>query len=166
MASLGLNGLTYLPLHKMAAISRRHFQMHFHEWKVLYSDSKFIEVCSYGSKWQEVSVGSGNGLAPNRRQAIIWTNAPSSLTHICGIRARWVNLSLTESKWQWKFEWIPIKYYPKGLTDDNSDNNFNHDSSLKGWQTIIQTNKPHINGLMQDYGNFIAKWTEVIRALH
>ena len=27
------------------------------------------------SNWQYVSIGSGNGLAPNRRQAIIWTNA-------------------------------------------------------------------------------------------
>ena len=42
-------------------------------------NEKFIlllaEVCSYGSNWQQVSIGSGNGLAPNRRQAIIWTNA-------------------------------------------------------------------------------------------
>ena len=27
-------------------------QMHFHEWKVLYFDSNFIEVCSQGSNWQ------------------------------------------------------------------------------------------------------------------
>ena len=35
----------------------------------------FAEVCSYVSNWQLVSIGSGNGLAPIRWQAIIWTNA-------------------------------------------------------------------------------------------
>ena len=30
---------------------------------------------SHESDWQKASIGSGNGLAPNRRQAIIWTNA-------------------------------------------------------------------------------------------
>ena len=36
---------------------------------------KITEVCSYGSNWQQPSVGLDNGLAPNRRQAIIRTNA-------------------------------------------------------------------------------------------
>ena len=27
------------------------------------------------SNWQQPSIGLDNGLAPNRRQAIIWTNA-------------------------------------------------------------------------------------------
>ena len=49
--------------------------MHFHEWNILYFDSNFIEVCSWGSNWQYSSIGSDNGLAPIRRQAIIWTNA-------------------------------------------------------------------------------------------
>ena len=49
--------------------------MHFHEWKLLYFDSNFTAVCSQGSTQQLVSIGSGNGLAPNRRQAITWTNA-------------------------------------------------------------------------------------------
>ena len=30
---------------------------------------------SQKSAWQKASIGSGNGLAPNRRQTIIWTNA-------------------------------------------------------------------------------------------
>ena len=32
------------------------------------------EICSQESNWQKASIGSGNGLAPNRRQAIIWTS--------------------------------------------------------------------------------------------
>ena len=39
------------------------------------SDSIFTEICSQESNWQKASIGSGNGLAPNRRQAITWTNA-------------------------------------------------------------------------------------------
>ena len=49
--------------------------MHFLEWKVWYFDSNFTEVCPQGFNWQQASISSGNGLAPNRRQAIIWTNA-------------------------------------------------------------------------------------------
>ena len=37
-------------------------------------DKYFTEVCSYESNWLEPSTGLDNGLAPNRRQAIIWTN--------------------------------------------------------------------------------------------
>ena len=49
--------------------------MHFIEWKILNFDSYFTEVSSQGSNWQLVSFVSGNGLAPNRRQAITWTKA-------------------------------------------------------------------------------------------
>ena len=34
----------------------------------------FTEVYSQGSNQQYSSIGSDNGLAPARRQAIIWTN--------------------------------------------------------------------------------------------
>ena len=34
-----------------------------------------IKICSCGSNWQTVRIGSGNGLESIRRQAIIWTNA-------------------------------------------------------------------------------------------
>ena len=50
---------------KWPRFRRRYFQMHFREWKVLYFDSNFTEVCSYGSNWQHVSIGSGNGMSPN-----------------------------------------------------------------------------------------------------
>ena len=49
--------------------------MHFREWKVLYFDQNFPEVYSLGSNWQEASIGLNNGMALNRRRAIIWTNA-------------------------------------------------------------------------------------------
>ena len=56
--------------------------MHFREWKVLYFDQNFIEVCSRGSNWQYSSIGLDNGLAPNRQQAIILTNADPIHWHI------------------------------------------------------------------------------------
>ena len=42
---------------------------------MLYFDWNFTDVCPQGSNWQSSSIGLDNGLAPNRRQAIIWTNA-------------------------------------------------------------------------------------------
>ena len=32
-------------------------------------------ICSQESNWQSITIGSGNGLVRNRRQAITWTNA-------------------------------------------------------------------------------------------
>ena len=37
-------------------------------------DKYFIEVCSEGSNQQYSSIGSDNGPALTRQQAIIWTN--------------------------------------------------------------------------------------------
>ena len=53
---------------------RRYFLMHFHEWKLLNFKKYFIETCSWESNWQYVFIGSDNGLALTRWQAIIWTN--------------------------------------------------------------------------------------------
>ena len=55
-------------------LGRRHFQLHFLESKRFNSYSKFTEICSYESNWQYTSIGSDNGLAPNRPQSITWTN--------------------------------------------------------------------------------------------
>ena len=53
---------------------RRHFQGHFHEWELLNFNHNLTEICSLGSNSKYGSIGPDNGLAPNRRQAIIWTN--------------------------------------------------------------------------------------------
>ena len=63
------------PWTKWPPFCRRYFQMHFCAWKVSYFDHNFTEVYSWGTNWQQPSIGLDNGLAPNRRQAIIWTNA-------------------------------------------------------------------------------------------
>ena len=42
--------------------------------KIVVFDENFIEICSQGSNSQYFSIGSDNGLAPTRQQAIIWTN--------------------------------------------------------------------------------------------
>ena len=59
---------------KWPSFRRRHFHMHFLEWKCMNFDWHFTEVCSHGSNLEYSSIGSDNGLAPPRRQAIIWTN--------------------------------------------------------------------------------------------
>ena len=46
----------------------------FLQWKCLDCDQNFTEVYSHGSNWQNSSIGSDNGLAPNKRQVIVWTN--------------------------------------------------------------------------------------------
>ena len=55
----------------------RHFQIHFLEWKGSIFYSNFIGVCSHCSRIKNKSAffSSDNGLAPIRRQAIMWTNA-------------------------------------------------------------------------------------------
>ena len=41
----------------------------------MYFYQNFTEVCSQLSNWQKPSIDLDSGLAPNMRQAIIWTNA-------------------------------------------------------------------------------------------
>ena len=45
----------------------------FHEWKFVYFNSDFIEICTKGYTYQ--FTGWDNGLGTNRWQAIIWINA-------------------------------------------------------------------------------------------
>ena len=59
---------------KMVAISLTAFSNAFSWMKSSVFWFNFTEVCSWAFDWQYVSIGSGNGLAPNRWQAIIWTN--------------------------------------------------------------------------------------------
>ena len=58
---------------KWTTFCRQHFQMHFLEWKLFNFDQYFTAGCSWGSNLQYSIIGSDNGLAPTRRQAIIWT---------------------------------------------------------------------------------------------
>ena len=66
--------LTHVAETKWPPFRRRSFQKHFLERKPLNFKQYFIEMYSLGSYWQYVIIGLDNGLAPNRRQAIIWTN--------------------------------------------------------------------------------------------
>ena len=87
--------LTHWAETKWARFSRWYFQMHFLEWKCLNSDYNFTEVCSQMSNWQYPSIGSDNDLAPNRRQAIIWTN------DVLGCRRIYVSLDLLNELKSW-----------------------------------------------------------------
>ena len=56
-------------------LCRQHFQTHFLEWKLMYFDWNFIEICSKGP-FNNISVYwfRYKGLALVRRKKIIWTN--------------------------------------------------------------------------------------------
>ena len=66
---------------------RRYFQMQFRQWKCVNFDTDFTELCSWGFNSQYVTIGSGNGLAPNRRNdnPVQW--------YICVTRPQWVNFA-------------------------------------------------------------------------
>ena len=44
-------------------------------FKCIFMISNFIWVYCYGSNWQQTRIGLDDGLVPNRRQSINWTNA-------------------------------------------------------------------------------------------
>ena len=69
--------LTHLPLDKMAAISQTIFSDAF-SWMtsfVLWLKFHWSVFLMVPFSWQYSSIGSDNGLAQNKRQAIIWSNA-------------------------------------------------------------------------------------------
>ena len=68
--------LTYLPLDKVAVVSQTTCLKCICMKNFLFRFKFSTEVCSRGSNWQP-SIGLDNGLALNRRQAMIWTNADS-----------------------------------------------------------------------------------------
>ena len=43
-------------------------------WKLFNVKPNVTEICGLVYYWQNASIGSDNGLAPNMRQAFIWTN--------------------------------------------------------------------------------------------
>ena len=70
-------------------------------------------------------IGSDNGLAPTRRQAIIWTNDVRSSTHICVTRPQWVlnkaGRHLADYfKCTFLNDWNSPKFVPKGSTENQS----------------------------------------------
>ena len=73
----------------------QHFQMHCPwKWKLLCLDWSFSEICSHRCYWQLDSIGSFNGLAPNRQQSIIGGNVHPRPTMLYRInRLGWVNSS-------------------------------------------------------------------------
>ena len=122
--------LTHWGREKWTPFRRRHFQMHFLEWKCINFYYNFTQVCSQWSNEQYSSTGSDNGFAPSRRQAIIWTNDVGLLTHICLTRPQWVNTlrprqngrhfedetfkHIFWNEYVWIATQFSLKYVPKG----------------------------------------------------
>ena len=83
------------PWTKWTQFGRRQFPIPFFEWKWQNYNSNFTEICSQEPNWRQASIGSSNGLAPERRQAI--TRTDTDLVHwwrICGTRGRWASFHI------------------------------------------------------------------------
>ena len=80
------------PWTKWLPFRKQYSQTHFLEWGCENFDLIFTEICSEGSNWQLITIGSGNGLwpfsAPSHYLNQCW---PSSPIHICSTRGKWVN---------------------------------------------------------------------------
>ena len=70
----GISLLTHCSRDKMATIPQMTFLNAFSWRKMFEFRLKFHWILFQGSNWQYISIGLDNGLALNRRQAIIWTN--------------------------------------------------------------------------------------------
>ena len=68
------SGITVSGRDKMAFILQTRFSNAV-SWKKMseFRLKNFTDVCFRGSNWQWASISSADGLAPTRRQAIIWT---------------------------------------------------------------------------------------------
>ena len=73
ICTVKIGQLTHWGWDKMIAISQTFLSVLL-EWKVWNFKWNFNEICYLGPNWQYGNIGSDNCLAPNRRQAIIWTN--------------------------------------------------------------------------------------------
>ena len=65
----------------MTTILLKTFSNVFFVWKLLYFDWNFTEISSKSPIHNNAGIGWDNGLAPNRWQAIIWTN--DGLVYCC-----------------------------------------------------------------------------------
>ena len=83
-----------------------------------YSNSNCMELCCYGFIWQ-VSSGSGNGLAPNRRQAITWTK--DDPVHWCINALPSHNVLTNEARRTWQKGKIIICKRIPTVTENNSE---------------------------------------------
>ena len=72
ISSLMRNALRHWDWNKSLPFPRRYFHTDFLA-RYLYCFSNFTDIRSQRLKWQYTIIGQDNGLAPNRRQAIIWT---------------------------------------------------------------------------------------------
>ena len=83
--------LTHRGRDKMAVIFQTTFCNAF-SWMTLYEFGIKFYSCPYGPNWSFSNIGSDNGLAPTRQQAIIWTVMVSLQTHIWFTRPQWIKV--------------------------------------------------------------------------
>ena len=82
--------ITHWGRDKIDAISQTIFVNAF-SWMKNFEFQYFIDICSLGSNWQYIIIGSENGLASNRHYLNQWGS--SLLMHLYAIRSQWVTKS-------------------------------------------------------------------------
>ena len=84
ISRIHIDGLTHGGHDRMVAISQTTFSSAFpyKKSRLLNFKENFLEICSLESNQYYGSIGSDNGLVPNRWQAIIWTNDGIVYWHI------------------------------------------------------------------------------------
>ena len=108
--------LTDLGRHKMVVISQTTLSNAFSWMKMLKFLLKFQWGLFPSVQLTITSIGSDNGLAPTRRQVIIWTMMVRSSMHICVTRPQWVKILVFVAFYGW-FQHFHIKpcYQPHPL---------------------------------------------------
>ena len=91
--------LTQSNPNEMLWFSRRHFQTHFKEQNLLYTNFTFTEICSYGWNCQQVSIGSHNG--SGHRWIPLKRPVTRSFDVFFDLR---LNKRLSKQSWGWWFE--------------------------------------------------------------
>ena len=143
MASLGPDGLTHWGSNGMVTIFRWHFNIHFLEWKLLYPNLNFIDVCPLGSNGQYVNIGSCEWLvAYSELSHYLHQCWPSSLTQFASLSLNELNVfsAVLHVYWTWAWGghqiiWTLGRHFEKG-------------SLLTHWGLVT-----HINGFVQERCN-------------
>ena len=99
-----------LPLDKMATISQTIFHARFREWKFCIFYINVTKVCSWGPNSQRPSISLYSGLAPKKRQAIIWTNADPIRWRIYAARMREESIIGQCTTFCFRWERVSVSY--------------------------------------------------------
>ena len=115
-----------------------------------------LPQCRISASVNSVCIGSNNGLSPDRRQAIIWTNAGILLIRPIGKDISEIRIKMSSGKWR---IFCPgemhMKYYPNRSFLQSTSNGINGNL----WYQLDN----NVDGVMQKCGNSGASAGELLQ---